>query len=103
MSQSIKSFFKPTCYISEEDNQLKASVQMVSDHKQKGGLNGHARAVAQAVHSIALATLVNTSYYLASGSKNLFLNCIHLNLELMVLGHYNAAMQNLIYSVIATV
>ncbi|MCL6755615.1 MAG: hypothetical protein M3A24_00310 [Candidatus Rhabdochlamydia oedothoracis] len=76
---------------------------MISDHKQKGGLNDHARAVAQAVHSIALATLVNTPYYLALGSKNLCLNCIHLNLEHMVLGHYKSAMQNLIYSVIATI
>ncbi|VHO03341.1 hypothetical protein [Candidatus Rhabdochlamydia sp. T3358] len=103
MSQSIKSFLKPTYYISEEDNQLKASVQMISEHKQKGGLNGHARAVAQAVHSIVLVIFINIPYHFALGSKNLFLNCVHLNLELMVLEHYNAAMQNLIYSVIATI
>ncbi|MDQ5956399.1 MAG: hypothetical protein ACH349_03590 [Candidatus Rhabdochlamydia sp.] len=103
MRQYIKSFLKPAYYISEEDNQLRASVQMISDHKKKGDLNGHARAVVQAVHSIAFATLVNAPYYLALGSKNLILNCVHLNLELMVLGYYNAVMQNLIYSVIATI
>ena len=103
MSQSIKIFFKPPYYVLEEDKQLKLSVQMISDHKQKGGLSGHALAVAQTVHSIALALLVNTPYYLALGSKNLFLNCVHLNLERMVLEHYSAAMQNLIYSVIATI
>lgn len=103
MSQSVKIFLKPPYYVLEEDKQLKISVQMISDHKQKGGLSGHALAVAQAVHSIALALLVNTPYYLALGSKNLFLNCVHLNLERMVLEHYSAAMQNLIYSVIATI
>ncbi|MEK7339906.1 MAG: hypothetical protein AABZ92_04240 [Verrucomicrobiota bacterium] len=102
MSQSI-GFLKPTYYVLKEDEQLKAIVQVISDHKQKGGLNGHALAVVKAVHSIMLATLINTPYYLALGSKNFFLNCAHLNLELIVLGHYNAAMQNLIYSVIATI
>ena len=78
MSQSIE-FLKPTYYVSKEDEQLKAIVRMISTHKQEGGLNGHALAVAKAAHSIVLALLVNTPYYLALGSKNLFLNCINLN------------------------
>ncbi len=103
MSQSI-GFLKPTYYIpKEEDNQLKAIVQMISDRKQKGGLNGHALAIVKTVHSIALAIFITIPYYLTLGSKNLVLNCVHLNLELIVLGHYKAAMQGLIYSVIATI
>ena len=103
MSRSADFFLKPTHYISKEDHQLQASVQMICEHKQKGGLSGHALAVSQAVRSIALALLVNTPYYFALGSKNFILNCVHLNLELIVLGHYSAVMQNLIYSVIATI
>ncbi|HEV3269846.1 MAG TPA: hypothetical protein VGZ69_04270 [Candidatus Rhabdochlamydia sp.] len=102
MSQSI-GFLKPTYYIPKEDEQLKAIVQMISDHKQEGGLNGHGLAIAKAVHSIALVIFTNIPYYFALGSKNLILNCTHLNLELIVLGHYNAAIQNLIYSVIAVI
>ncbi|PWU15195.1 MAG: hypothetical protein C5B45_03120 [Chlamydiae bacterium] len=103
MSESIKSFLKPPYYVLENDKQLRLSIQMISDHKRKGGLHGHGLAVAQAVHSIALAIFINIPYYLALGSKNFFLNCVHLHLELTVLGNYNTAMQNLIYSVIATV
>lgn len=103
MNQSIKSFLKPPYYVLEDDKQLKLSIQMISERKQKGGLNGHALAIAQAVHSISLSFFINIPYYLVLGNKNLFLNCIHLHLEHMVLEHYKSAMYNLIYSVIATV
>ncbi|MDR2540166.1 MAG: hypothetical protein LBC45_06285 [Chlamydiales bacterium] len=102
MSQSIKRFLKPSYYILEEDRQLTASVQRISDCKREGGLNGHILALVQAVHSIALALFMNTPYFLALGCKHVFLNCVQLNLQHMVLGHYKSAMQNLIYTVIAT-
>lgn len=103
MNYSIKILFKPTFYVLAEDQKLKASIQKISEYKQKGSWKGRTQAVAQAVHGIVLALLVNTPYYFTLGSKNLFLNCVHLNLELMVLGYYKVAMQNLIYSIIATV
>ncbi|MGL5263600.1 MAG: hypothetical protein ACRDAI_03355 [Candidatus Rhabdochlamydia sp.] len=102
MSQSIQGFLKPAYYVPKEDEPLKTSVRMISI-KQGSGLKGHSLVIAQAVCSIARAIFINILYYVSVGTRNLFLNGVHLNFEHMVLGHYKAAMQSLVYAVMATI
>lgn len=103
MTKNINYFLKPTYYLPENDEPMKTNVQRISTFREKGGLSGHALAVAQAIYSIAYAIFINIPYYLLAGIINLFVNCICLRFESMVLGHYKAAMQSLIYSAIATI
>lgn len=100
MSQFMQIFFKPTYYLPEEDKELRTSVQMISIKQARGD---HALAIAQAVCSIARAIFISIPYYFLAGTGNLLLNCGHLNFECMVLGHYKASMQSLVYSVTAII
>lgn len=102
MSHFIKrslEVLKPAYYVPEKDERFHTYIQKIS---AQDGLKAHSLAVAQAVYTIVFAVFANAPYYLLRGTVNVLLNCVHLNFDRMVLGHYKAAMQSVLYSVIAT-
>ena len=102
MSHFIKESLEvlsPAYYVPENDEQLQAHIQKIS---AQDALDTHALAVARAVYTIVLVAFVNIPYHFSKGTVNIFLNCVHLNFDRMVLGHYKVAIQSVLYSVIAT-